>query len=155
METSIVEAPMSREDQETAALLQAQAAENREMADEKSRINQETATLLEAQSTEKREKSRERSYAPLGSGSVASSSEGEKCRLERETLAMLEGRSEKKYVASNQLTRQSRTPPVTQQAEMARDEGMDWDAPPPAYEQSFGDGQQKISTAVLGNSHFH
>ncbi|PVH82903.1 glycosyltransferase family 1 protein [Cadophora sp. DSE1049] len=64
---------------------------------------------------------------------------------------MLEGRSEKKHAASEKLARHSTAPPIIEQAEIARDDGMDWDAPPPAYEQSFGDERQRISTAVLDN----
>lgn len=143
---------MSREDQVTAALLEAQSAERREFSDEKIRIGQESAALLRGQSAERQEKPRERSHVPIrrvpvGGGHL----EGEKGRLERETLAMLEGRSEKNNMTSKMPIRSSTAPPIIEQVEMARDEGMDWDAPPPAYEQSFGDGQQRISTAVLGN----
>lgn len=151
MEVSIVEAPMSREDQETAAILEAQAAEKRERSEEKLRTDQETAVLLEAQSMERHEKQySEKSYLPIRRVPVPVSSMNEKSRIERETLAMLEGRSEKKHAASEKLARHSTAPPIIEQAEIARDDGMDWDAPPPAYEQSFGDERQRISTAVLG-----
>lgn len=152
MEVSIVEAPMSREDRETAAIREAQAAEQRERSEEKLRTDQETVALLEAQAMERQEKQyNEKTTLSIRRVPVPASSINEKSRIERETLAVLEGRSEKKHAGSEKLARHFTAPPIIEQAEIARDDGMDWDAPPPAYEQSFGDERQRISTAVLDN----
>ncbi|KAK0122256.1 hypothetical protein ONS95_010507 [Cadophora gregata] len=126
-EVSLVEAPMSREDREMAELLQAQSMQEQE------------------------QKHSEKSRMLIRRVPMPVSSANEKSSVERETLAMLEGRSEKNHVLSDNMNPHSPTPPVIEQAEITRDDGMDWDAPPPAYEQSFGNERQSISTAVLDN----